>query len=75
MTPEEIRAEAIKRVTHGLRGLRAMPGATVEQYEFWAGRMVDDLGDLLPTGTESRYIGRGLDRRTRYVTDWKEMQR
>lgn len=29
---------------------------------------------LLPTGVEGRYIGRGLQRRTRYVTDWVEAE-
>ena len=36
--------------------------------------MVDALGDLLPTAMEGRFIGRGMLRRTRYVTDWREPQ-
>lgn len=42
------RAEAIVRMVHELRGLRAMPGGTVEQYRFYAERMAGALGDLLP---------------------------
>lgn len=34
---------------------------------------VDALGDMLPIGEESRYLGRGRDRRTRYVTAWREV--
>ncbi|MGV9540893.1 hypothetical protein ACWDSF_06170 [Nocardia beijingensis] len=36
--------------------------------------LVDALADagLLPTSVEGRYIGRGMLRRTRLVTDWKE---
>ncbi|MEU2106459.1 hypothetical protein [Nocardia sp. NPDC019255] len=39
-----------------------------------AGRAVDALASagLLPTSVEGRYIGRGMLRRTRLVTDWKE---
>ncbi|MFD3748356.1 hypothetical protein [Nocardia sp. NPDC058633] len=37
--------------------------------------LVDALGDMLPIGEESRYLGRGLDRRARYVTAWREVRR
>ena len=78
MTPEKIRAEAIARVVHELRGSRAMPGATQQQYELWATRMVDALGDMLPTAEEISTCfpdEPAADDETmrRYVTAWREV--
>jgi predicted Zn-dependent protease with MMP-like domain len=70
-TPEEIRAEAVDRVA---RRVAENSGRVTPNHidHFQAGELVDALGDLLPTAMEGRYIGRGLLRRTRYVTDWRE---
>ena len=37
---------------------------------------VDDLAEkgLLPIDVDTRYVGRSLDRRSRYVTGWTEVQ-
>ncbi|WP_305780044.1 hypothetical protein [Nocardia nova] len=82
-TPEEIRAEAIERIAAAeylhWTSSRAeestwddCTGQWRDRFVDKATRAVDALGDLLPTAVEGRYIGRGLLRRTRYVTDWRE---
>ncbi|MFD4457680.1 hypothetical protein [Nocardia sp. NPDC058480] len=82
MTPEEIRAEAIERIARAdyLRRYRAdgfMWETTTEairgQHRATAALAVDALGDMLPIGEESRYLGRGMDRRARYFTGWREV--
>lgn len=80
MTAEEIRAEAIERIARArfARGV-GTNGRTWDELPDWAevyldgaAKDVDALGDLLPVAVEGRYIGRGMLRRTRFVTNWKE---
>ncbi|NEW49359.1 hypothetical protein GV792_04785 [Nocardia cyriacigeorgica] len=92
MTAEEIRAEAIERIARAewaehhraetvmdKRAWASERPAFRDTYRRWAARMVDALGDLLPTGEE---ISTSFPDEPaaddgamhRYVTDWKEMQ-
>lgn len=83
-TREQIRAEAVERIARGeftfeARPLTpapgewaALPSPVQDRYRRRAAVLVDALGDLLPTAMEGRFIGRGMLRRTRYVTDWQE---
>ena len=76
-TPEEIRAEVIRALVgheptedvylYCTCGVRIPDGG-------YGAHIVDALAaaGMLVTGVEGRYIGRGLLRRTRYVTDWRE---
>lgn len=73
-----IRAEALDRIARHLFAVDAADACGGDPFDDWAARyrrkaepILEALGDLLPTGIESRYLGRGLDRRTRYVTDWQ----
>ncbi|MBF6358108.1 hypothetical protein IU449_26795 [Nocardia higoensis] len=43
-----------------------------QAYRRRAQRVVDALAELLPVAVEQRYLGRGMDRKTRYVTNWIE---
>lgn len=72
---EQIRDEAIQRIALAVEQRRRASGGatvTVSGTDLTLGEVVDALGDLLPTAIEGRYIGRGLARRTRYVTGWRE---
>ncbi|AHH20808.1 hypothetical protein NONO_c60320 [Nocardia nova SH22a] len=81
-TREQIRADAIERIARKMFEIDPrerepfdsayLPPEVRDHYRKYAGVFVDALGDLLPTAMEGRFIGRGLARRTRYVTDWRE---
>ncbi|WP_043737759.1 hypothetical protein [Nocardia asiatica] len=85
MTPEEIRREYVEALARAAWENRAparssdpaweqLSGPRRELFQEWGARYADALAaaGLLPTSVEGRYIGRGMLRRTRLVTDWKE---
>lgn len=81
-TPDEIRTLYIETLARAQ--LAAVKFVAHDGYLSFAMRTNEDAAEaaidalaeagLLPIAVEGRYIGRGLQRRTRYVTDWVEAE-
>jgi hypothetical protein len=72
-TPDEVRAEAIAVAAKEIASWESDPSPNSRHFACGEG-VVDALtqAGLLPTEVDSRYIGRGMQRRWRLATGWKE---